>query len=150
VVREILIRERIQLEEREENGPVGPELVVSPECFDQVIYGTTGDDSSGREHAKGLLTLAINRIERSRVLTHAQRQKLWLAGQGDIKRLFDAIADKRADFERVRSDVDRCEAFLAGLLPLRSSIARGPFESDSLFTKTLNKIVKDETSRTSP
>lgn len=143
VVREIILRERIRLEEREEDGPAGPELTVAPECFDQVLYGTTGDASSGREHANTILIREINAIERSRGLTQAQRQKLWLAGQGDIKRLFDSIQDKRKEFELVRRDVDRCEEFLANLLPLRSRIFRGPFEFDSLFIKTFNKIVNE-------
>jgi hypothetical protein len=146
VVREIIIQEPIRLVQREEDGPDGPEQVVASECFDQVVYGTTGDASSGREHANTVLIRAMNTIERSQGLTPAHKQKLWLAGQGDIKRLFDAIDDKRKEFELVRRDLDRCEAFLADLLPLRSRVARGPFESDSLFIKTFRKLVNEEKS----
>jgi hypothetical protein len=138
------LRERPEEEEADETAPGLPEVIVEAEVFDQFMFGSTGDAESGRAYAATVLDRLINKVASSRPFTPEQRQKLVLAGRGDIKRLFDRIEEERTKFEALRSDLNKCEQFLLDLRPLHKRLHRGPFESDSLFSKTLKKMVEDE------
>jgi hypothetical protein len=138
------VRVRPDGEGADGDAPGLKDVVVAEEVFDNFMFGSTGDAESGRAHAAKLLDRLVDQFGSSRLLTPAQRQKLRLAGRGDIKRLFDQIEEERRKFEALRSDPDKCEQFLDDLLPLRQSLQRGPFETDSLFSKTLKKLVDDE------
>ena len=50
------------------------------------------------------------RIDAVNRLTPGQRQKLELAGRGDIKHFFDQVEAKRREFEEVRNDLQKCRA----------------------------------------
>jgi hypothetical protein len=144
VGRLLILQEPVRLRLLEADGPVDPRFIVASESFDQVVFGSTGDASTGRAHAHSRLDQLIDQVDQTRRLTPAQKQKLLLAGRGDIKRLFDTIEDKRQEFELLRSDLDRCEQFLNDLLPLRRRLVYGPFEAESLVRKTLAKIANEE------
>ena len=93
-----------------------------------------------RAYMEALLTKKIDDIDRMSRLTPVQKKKLQLAGRGDIKRLLDRIEDERKTFEYLRTDLPRIEEFLMRLQPLRLTIRRGPFGSESLFAKTFKKM----------
>ena len=93
---------------------------------------------------ESLLTNKIDDIDRMSRLTPVQKKKLQLAGRGDIKRLLDRIEDERKTFEHLRTDLPRIEEFLMRLQPLRLTIRRGPFGSESLFAKTFKKMRDEE------
>jgi len=128
----------------DEDAPRWPQFLVAQETFDLNVFGTTGDVESARAYMDMLLTRKIYEIDRNRSLTPVQHKKLQLAGRGDIKRLLDRIEDERKTFEHLRADLDRCEKFLRRLQPLRLMVRRGPFTSESLFAKTLRKMLDEE------
>ena len=72
-------------------------------------------------------------------LTPAQRQKLKLAGHGDIKRVFESIEDARREFDLASQELDRLEV-RKELRMLDVAATYGPFETGSLFQKTLRKM----------
>ena len=116
-------------------GPVG----LRPLCVRQ-----HGEAASARVHGEAVLAQLFDQIEHVRKLTPVEKQKPVLAGRGDLKRLFDRIEDRRRTFESLRTDVDRCERFLVTLEPLRRRLVRGPIEAESLFFKTLKKLVNED------
>jgi hypothetical protein len=123
--------------------PPRHELIVLSETFDYVLFtGDTPDERRGRLNDH--LTRRIRAAERAKPLTTAQKQKLQLAGQGDIKRFFDRVEEKRQEFERVRADLNKCGAFVRELRPLRREYVTGPFDEGSLFAKTFRKLRGDE------
>ncbi len=105
-----------------ENQPAIPlrqrNLIVASENFDQWIF--SGDTIGGRRARLNYnLRSAIERLDPARRLTPVQRQKLELAGRGDIKHFFDQVEAKRREFEEIRNDVQKCRAFARTLRPLR-------------------------------
>jgi hypothetical protein len=129
-------------EDDDENQPVPPDrrkIIVASESFDQCLFnGLTIDES--RQRLKENLESRIDRIDAVNRLSPEQKQKLRLAGKGDIKHLFDQIEAKRQQFEQVRADLDECRTLLHELAPLREAYVNGPFREGSLFIKTLWKI----------
>jgi hypothetical protein len=119
-----------------------PRAIVSGETFDRFLFGSTASSGAGRASLHALLARRIDELDCARRLTPAQRRKLTLAGRGDIAHLFDRIESQRRTFETIRKsgDLDACERFFAGLLPLRRTLPRGPFGPDSLLAKTLRKM----------
>jgi hypothetical protein len=144
VVRRFLEVEQEEEDEPDEKAPPRPRVVISEESFDQCLFGTTGDTKSGHVYLESLLRRRIDDLDRMRGLTPAQKKKLFLAGRGDIKRLFDLIEEERKEFEQVRTDADRCERFFRELQPLRLTIRQGPFEFGSIFDKALRKMIGEQ------
>jgi hypothetical protein len=138
-----VLDEQDQEDDQDENPPAERRFVVAEETFDRWLFGSTGDAESGRAYLETLLQRKLNDINLVRELTAAQRKKLILAGRGDIKRLFDRIEEERKEFRLVRTDSDRCGRFLQELQPLRVTIRQGPFELESIFAKTLKKMLDE-------
>jgi hypothetical protein len=117
--------------------------VLEPESFDRWLFG---DEASGRapqRHLEDLLRIKIESVAARRRMTGAQREKLRLAGRGDIKRFFDQVEGRRKDFEKER------RSFRSGLAALRRLDAMaplyhdGPFGDGSLFAKMLRRIEEE-------
>jgi len=121
-------------------APPRPKFVVAEQTFDRYILGGIGDLDSPRAYLESILTRRIEEIDRRCRLTSDQKKKLVLAGQGDIKRLFDRIEDQRKQFELLRTDFRGCQRFLRELRPLGRTMQEGPFDAASLFAKTLKKM----------
>ena len=78
------------------------------------------------------------------VLTAAQRDKLRLAGHGDIKRLVDGVEDARREFHLAKQDIDRLSEVRKQLRNVDLRVSYGPFELGSLFQKTLLKMFDEK------
>jgi hypothetical protein len=116
------------------------QLVVARECFDDWVFGGKTVDAHRRE-LNQRLRLQVEQEARSGSLTTEQKEKLLLAGQGDIKRFYEQVEQKRLEFERVRTNWTECQQFARGLRPLVHVSQYGPFDHKSLFGKTLRKIL---------
>ncbi len=127
-----------------------PKFVVARQTFDTYIFGSTGDLDSWRAHLESILTRKIAEIDRQRRLDPDQKTKLVLAGRGDIKRLFDRIEVERKQFEALRTDLRACQRFLRELPPLGRIMPQGPFDAESLFAKTLKKILEEDRNTRTP
>jgi hypothetical protein len=126
-----------------ENRPVFPfrqqRFIVADENFDQWIF--SGDTiEERRDRMNNNLRRTIERVDRARRLTAVQRQKLELAGRGNIKHFFDQVETKRREFDQVRTDLQKCRAFARDLRPLRQAYVTGPFDEGSLFSKILRTM----------
>jgi hypothetical protein len=94
-----------------------------------------------------MLAERIERAVRVNGLAPAHRARLQLAGQGDLKRLFDRIDARRAEFESVRRDRRAGARLLQELYPEQTDCQEGPFGRGSLYDKMLNKILREHLGR---
>ena len=90
------------------------------------------------------LELELDWIEASCKIDAAQRNKLRIAGRGDIKRFFDRMSDLKRRYRQVKGK----PAELARLQQALSAIKRGTsdnlFGETSLFCKTLLAVLSSE------
>jgi hypothetical protein len=136
-----------ELDEGEEDKKVLPlpalrQLSVARESFDEWVFQGQSIDVHRRLLDAHLWT-RIDRAAAAHSLTSVQTEKLRLAGQGDIKRFFDEVEDKRQEFERVRTDWTKCQKFARDLRPFLLVYRNGPFGDRSYFAKTLAKMLAD-------
>jgi hypothetical protein len=121
--------------------------------LDQLVFGSGQNAADGRRRLDALLNQKIIAADQFCRLTEIQKQKLQLAGRGDIKRFTDRMESLRPAFEQVHVIVDENDArevsTWAGTLAwdaktLRSTLGLGLFEDGSLFAKTLRSSVAAE------
>ena len=101
------------------------------------------NQESRRSRLDTLLTEKINEATEQRKLNQDQIKKLRLAGTGDIKRFFDRVEEKRADFDKVRKDYNTGMAILNELTTLSADYQTGPFGQGSVYEKTLESFTAD-------
>lgn len=120
-----------------------PPLVLNDATFDQWALGASTTLGSVEQRLKDLLKNHIEQIDRACKLTGAQKARLQLAGQGDIKRLHDRIEEKRWSVVGVPQDRARLNEILRELQPLRIAIQSDPFGEGSIFEKTIKTHLKE-------
>lgn len=137
-------------EEVDEVKPEGAERAVGfvvqeqgPEVFDQWVF-PRGSEQNARHDLQVQLSLRINDLERICELTPAQIQKLHLAGQMDIKRLFDTVAAARRKFEIQRKDARNANLMFQELQPLRRLFTGMGFQEHSVFDKVAATLLTAE------
>jgi hypothetical protein len=124
-----------------------PVIAVAAEDFDRAVLGGINGEQERRDNLNAWLARSVDQAARDHGLSARERERLRLAGRGDIKRFFDAVDERRRQFEAVRTDVKAAIASLRGLRPLASAFRTGPFGGGSLFEKTLTKILQDRQAR---
>jgi hypothetical protein len=125
----------------------GTGRVLARSNFEQAVFGDDREEEAQRARLRKILAEQIERAARYNRLTPGHRAKLRLAGEGDMKRFFDHVAAKRREFEVARKNLNAGVRFLRGLYPEQADYFRGPFGADSLYEKTLNKILGEEPAR---
>lgn len=124
--------------------PLPPGVRYATEAFDQLVFGGPGVDpiAAAQYRLDATLRDKIVLIDRVCGLTEDQKQKLHLAGSGDIHRFLRLATEKRKAFELVRYDnaaVINALRRETGLL--NDIIARGLFRAGSLFDKTAKRTI---------
>jgi hypothetical protein len=136
----------------DEEAPVAPRgmrlnimaSVLEPENFDRWLFADEQSEAGRRRRLDEILETKAKLATLVHHLSESQRAKLQLAGRGDIKRFFDQVEDKRAEFEKDRLTFRTGLAALQRLYPLTQVYRDGPFGDGSLFAKTLSKINDDQ------
>jgi hypothetical protein len=126
-------------------APVVFESDVSTETFDELVFGSRREGPGGpRGWLDSLLRRKVDVVDCGALLTDAQKQKLQLAGRGDIRHFFDRVAEERAPFLAVRENtVDRkiLRELNQSTHELRISFVVGLFEDGSRFEKTMKRTL---------
>ena len=78
----------------DEGPPPGPNAAFNARYFDELVFGKR-DSAAARRELNRHLRQKIAETDLVCGLTERQRQKLSLAGRGDLKRLFDRIDERR-------------------------------------------------------
>jgi hypothetical protein len=132
-------------------------LRIAEGSFEQSVFGQATNSAGARTRLDAILRQKVDAIDRICGLTDVQKQKLQLAGRGDVQRLFERVEDLRPKFQQTKALPDgNIGAGLFGAMdvneivkwaqelskeaqPLRIVIEAGPFDDGSLFAKTLRK-----------
>src|SRR5262245_51437264 len=103
------------------------EQCVSEATFDAWVFGNDYGGAEMRARFARILRRRADTAAERCTLTAAQRQKLELAGRGDITRFFERLNTMRSDFSAVKDDErKRMEFFDQKVLPLETIIENGP------------------------
>ncbi len=106
------------------------------------VFTTNPFDAVGaRKELETILRQKIAVADRLCRLTDSQKEKLELAGRGDIKRLIDHAEELGTQFQLIKNDRDKVNALVQKAQPLRRSLAAWLSDDDSLFVKTLGKTL---------
>jgi hypothetical protein len=117
--------------------------------FDQATLGAKGAEAraAARRRLDSLLAARIAAMDSICGLSASQKQKLELAGRGDLKQLFDRVEKSRKEFQVAREDgtFDAVRNLLdTDIATLRTALRSGPFDDDSLFARVARKTLSAE------
>ncbi len=123
-----------------------PALQAFADEFDQSVLGGTGAPAATaqRRWLDAVMAKKVTAINRVCGLSEEQKQKLELAGRGDIKRLVDRIDALRRKFQTIRregADSNGPNAIDGEVSIVKGILRSGPFGDDSLFAKTQKTIL---------
>jgi hypothetical protein len=118
--------------------------------FDELVYGRGSNAAGAQARLEVCLEQKLDKLDRIVGLTDAQRQKLQLAGRGDLKRLFDRAEELRVMCDRFDEIADAnqfhrwTKDLKSGAGALRHSFDSGPFDADSLMAKCMKSALTAE------
>ncbi len=129
-----------------------PRLRLSPAdaaaVFDRLVYDAAFNfDDGARQRLDTVLRQRISFVDRMCGLSQEQKEKLRLAGTGDIERLFDRIASHRQEFVALtagESDDVALAAVIRETTTLRNPLNSGPLQENSLFANVLRNCLTAE------
>jgi hypothetical protein len=120
-------------------------FVYNEEHFNSWVFNGAGGDANGvRNRFQSLLTLRIDYIDKVCGLSEVQKKKLHLAGDGDIKRFFDRVDEKRQKFLSVKRDQNNINEIFQEIQPLQQEMQAERFGDGSIFFKALKKTLKPD------
>ncbi len=118
-------------------------LVVSDDQFDQWIFGSSRTARAGRSRLESLLVLQVEDVATMCALSPSQKQKLLLAGRGDIKRFLDQVEEKRKLLVHIKNDQNKFNESYQQILPLQAALRSGLFNEGSLYWKTVHRVLPE-------
>jgi hypothetical protein len=127
-----------------EDAVAQPVFVFADENFDQWLYQDMQNAAGARGRLDAQLAMRLDDVVASCGLDDAQRQKLHLAGRGDIKRIFDRIEQLRRQFQTVKTDQNRIGEIMQAMQPIQITLRTGTFGDTSLFAKALRNTLSSE------
>jgi hypothetical protein len=113
--------------------------------FDQWVLGGKTHDQIERE-LKSRLALLLDSVNRACQLSGGQREKLQLAGEGDMKRLHRTIEQFREKFREIAQDRQKFNTVAADASKLQAKMRSGVYDDSSLFQKVLRQTLNREQS----
>lgn len=134
--------------ERDNTPPVEVIEDVMPEgFFDRYFLGVPRDSSAFISRNRRFLVTQLKQRETVLGLSAADKKKLRLAAQGDLKRLDDELAAARNRLEQAWANPQARMLVLASLEDLKTRARSNPHQSNSLVWKTLNGIARRNAER---
>ena len=112
--------------------------------IDMWVYGNRGNRGLSQQTLENRLDMKVDEIVRAAGMTEQQRQKLHLAGLGDIRHFADRVDAIKVKHQATEFNQKEWNAIFQEIRPLQVDLRRGLFGADSLFDKTLHKILSSE------
>ncbi len=131
-------------EDAAEDAVAQPAFMFADENFDQWLYRDLQNTAGARSRLDALLLMRLEDVSQACTLSDPQRQKLQLAGRGDINRAFDRVEELRRKFQLVKTDQNRIGEILQAMQPLQMTFQTGPFGDGSIFAKTLKTTLTSQ------
>jgi hypothetical protein len=129
--------------EIDEAVPRPRSILVSDEQLDRWVFGSGGAGES-RRRLEWSLTSHLNDVDRICSLTAVQKNKLLLAGRGDIKRFFDHVEETRTRIHHEWLDRVELQAILQEFQRRAPNSRPELFGEKSLFSKSLKNTLTAE------
>jgi hypothetical protein len=117
------------------------QIHINERTIDSWIYGNEGH---GRDWLDASLSQKIDEIGKICGLSEMQKQKLNLAGKGDIQRIVSRVDDLKAKVQSGALTQEQFSALFQETRPLHEALQQGLFGSGSLFHKTLFTVLRPE------
>jgi hypothetical protein len=112
--------------------------------IDELVFGNSnGGEDQHRRNLQAILAGKVLNLARSAGLTELQQQRLSLAGRGDIQRFFECVDAIKTEKTGVLT-VDIWNHLFRETEPLKASLRSDLFAGQSLFAKTLNRMLTGE------
>jgi len=118
--------------------------LYTEDTFNQWVFGSSGGLSQGRKRIDASLNLLMGHLDRTCQLTTEQKQKLRLAGEGDLKRFLNRYEKARQRFQALRNDQNKLGEIFQEIQPLQHEIRVGLFGEGSIFFKTVNSTLDED------
>jgi hypothetical protein len=122
-------------------APRQPLYLVNEAMFNRLVFGNASRETV-RTRFERVLTLKLADAERRYGLSEAQKARLALAGQGDLKRFFDRIDDRKVVLDK-QVDQDEYVRLMQELRPLQTSLSKDLFGEGSFFFKALKTTLQE-------
>jgi hypothetical protein len=121
---------------------------IGIEQFDSWIYQGTANRDQAKATLESQVELEITRISQTIPLSEDQKERLKLAGYGDIKRFNDRVEKARRQFLAMGEQVEQNRINEAYQLaaPLQQELRKGLFGKNSLLRKVIVTTVDEEQS----
>lgn len=117
---------------------------VSEKFFDSWLFRRGEDAAAARKGLEEQLSLRLDDVGRVGAMSPAERQKLELAGKGDIERYFERVEQVRRKFLEVRRNAEKFNEIWRDIQPLQRNLQFGLFEASSFFRKALGRSVSSD------
>jgi hypothetical protein len=118
---------------------------VNEDNIDQYVFSNGGFNTapaSARDQAGTRLKLVVEDVGRACRLSEAQKEKLRLAGRGDIKRFFDQVEELKRKYRGLANPEVNFQEIYRAAQPLGLAFQGGLFGDGSLFLGTLRKTLE--------
>lgn len=124
----------------------GQQVNIGIEQFERWIFQNVSNAEQARLQLASAIELEIARIEQGTPLLEPQKERLRLAGQGDIKRFYDRVEQARQQFREFEGKVDQNNISKLHMLtvPLSQELQKGLFGPKSLFKKVVLTTVNEQ------
>jgi hypothetical protein len=137
-----LLEIEVEIEEAQDAFVVQPQF--TDENFDQWVFQQHSSAAGARKSMIDQLTVIAEDVQRTCELTTTQKNKLSLAGRGDINRFFDRYDEVKKQFHLKRHDQQKMNEIWQDISPLQMTTNSGLFQSDSFVCKSLRNILTQE------
>jgi hypothetical protein len=136
-------------DDEKDDLPQAGAVVMQPqftdETFEQWVFQNSGRYAGSKQHLGLQLLLQIEDLDRACKLNDAQRKKLQLTGQGDIKRFFDRYEKVKKRFDLLKNDQQKLfQEIWQDISPLQQTLQSGLFSEDSILYKSLHNTLTAE------
>jgi hypothetical protein len=106
---------------------------------DQWVFNRFGGAAPARTKLESALLLRIDDVDRVCAVSESQKHKLRLAGQGDIKRFFDRVAELKRKVVDGQNNPN--QNIWQEIQPMQVELNTGLFGDESLFAKTIKRTL---------
>jgi len=134
----------IEADVEEAGAAMAAQPVFADENFDQWLFNNNRNADGARAQFNAQLKLKIESVASICGASPVQKQKLQLAGRGDIVRFFEQVEVSRKKFQSLKHDQNRINEVFNDIRPLQARIALGLFGPGSLFDKTLRTTLNEK------
>jgi hypothetical protein len=113
--------------------------------FDRWIFQNNNEGLAGvRKRLESMVSLYMDDLDRTCKLTDAQKKRIHLAAEGDIKRFYVLYEKVRQKFLKVRHDQVKMQEIWQEINPLQVMVQTGIFDEDSFLFRSLHNALTSE------